>query len=182
MGMLTAWRRITVDDVALTENVKRHGSRVYFVPASIVRSYPSMYSHIMEFTTRQFTIVRWYWPKAFAFASFLFALSRASIILGLVTLYLYAVGGSPLFALEAFLLLWTVVWGLLRASMDFRCFQKLLNEKIGSRLAWVVADFLAQWLIAYNLLRAWRKTAIKWCGLEYDLKENAELMRRFRRL
>jgi cellulose synthase/poly-beta-1,6-N-acetylglucosamine synthase-like glycosyltransferase len=171
LDIVKKWSAAIAEDVVLTDGMWKAKLRIYFVPACIVLSHLNAKS-MLEFTTRQMTIVRWNRPGAYKFMFALLAFSRASIMLGLGALYLYLSTGNALFALESFLLLWYAIWSSLRASLDHRNFEILLSRRIGSRAVWVLADFFAQWLAFYSFTAALRKKSITWQGRSYNLSEN----------
>ena len=59
------WKHSISDDVVITNSLKEAKLQNMFVPGCVGISYPSKFSHITEFTTRQVTIVRWHWIEAF---------------------------------------------------------------------------------------------------------------------
>jgi len=173
LGILKRWAYSISEDSIVTENVRKANLKIRFVPQCIVKSHMSKkYSHPLEFTTRQVTVVRWYWHKTYKVALLLFILGRFYIMLGIVLLLFYASTNSPIFLLESLLFLWTIMFGLLKASIEFRNLQKLAGAR-GSRLEYAIADFFAQWLMTYNLVRAGFTNSITWRGRTYMLKRNS---------
>jgi len=161
------WKHSISDDVVITNSLKEAKLQNMFVPGCVGISYPSKFSHITEFTTRQVTIVRWHWIEAFIAGFILYFVTRISILFGVVALYIYAVTGNALYGIESALFLSFILLELIRANIDFNNFSCHVC-KIPSRLKWNVAYLAAQWLMAYNILAAMNKKTIMWRGRKYD--------------
>jgi ceramide glucosyltransferase len=175
LGIVDMWSRTISEDTQVTRAMRKAKLDIAFVPQCITKSHISWkFSHPLEFTTRQVMFVKLYDTRTWrgGLASYLFG--RITIILGIILLYLYFTGGSMLLLLEALLLLWPIVFGLLRASVDHRNLSILTEEK-SSHAKYVIADFLSQWLMTYNTLRVWKKKTIEWRGRKYLIKSPYEI-------
>jgi len=171
LNIIKKWSRAISEDAIITEAIRKTGMRIKFMPQCITHSRMSYrFSHPLEFTTRQLTLVKLYDRKIWNIALLLYLFERIMVILGIILLYLFLTTSNPLFALESFLMLWPIVFGLLKASIEHRNLEKLIKGKTGSRLKYIIADFFAQWLMTYNLLRSWKKNTLRWRGRTYRIK------------
>ena len=65
------WQRALSDDMVLTHVVKTRGLKIKFVPQSVVMSFEkTTLSSLLDWTSRQLTIVRVYDPKLWKLAAF----------------------------------------------------------------------------------------------------------------
>ena len=164
------WKHSISDDSVITDSLKKAKLQNIFVPGCIGISYPSKFSHITEFTTRQVTIVRWHWIGAFFSGFVLYFVTRVSIIFGILTFFIYGITGNIFYLIESVFFLSYLPMEIIRANIDFNGFSENVC-KIPSRLKWVVAYLAAQWLMAYNILAAINKKTIMWRGRKYDFSK-----------
>jgi len=174
LDLLEIWSMVVSDDSAVARALLSAKLKSYFVPACIALSYPSQFSDLKEFTTRQLTIIRWNWSSAFWTGFLAFVATRLGIVLGLITLIAYSLTNNFLFFIESFLLLLIIPLELIIANIDFK-FSKILTLEM-SRTKWSAAYLLAHWLMAYNISKALRKKTVKWRGRTYNFANEAKII------
>ncbi len=157
------------DDTQITQAVKKAGLKIKFVPSCIINSEMDEFFRLSKFTTRQVVTVRLYFKNVWRAGVIFYIGNLLAIIMGFATLFMYFATEQHLFLIESSLMLLTIFFGFLRASIDYANLKNLINAQIRSRTLYIAADFCAGVLMAYNILRAWKKKTLTWRGVTYRI-------------
>ena len=155
----TKWRKGFSDDLILTKELKKAGYRIKFVPQCIVESSADDIIHtFMQWGTRQFTLVQWYFPK--------FRILSLSALFG-ITLFM-ALGillVSFGFVLPGLLILFWIFLATLFGWLIVITLRKLMcypKERLGSNVVYFVMMPLALFLMTCNIFVSCFKRQILW--------------------
>ena len=176
VNLREAWKNACSDDYLLTNQVKKAGLKISFVPACFVASYEEMsWRELFSFARRQFIITRVYRPQLWYLALFGWGHFVLAFWLGLIVTVLLFIEHSPQAPFAVVL-----PAGLLAASMAKAVTRQLLIRKIlpedeKKLLAPGLIDiFLGPATAGFALLcvlSAGGKRTIEWRGIKYYLKD-----------
>ena len=159
------WRRGLSDDLILSKAVKDAGYKIKFVPECIVESYgEESIRKFMKWGTRQFTMVRWYYPSLWITS---FIIVAGLKFLNFLGLFLLLIG----FTLPGVLLISTIFLDMIVGWQRHITFKKIMcypKEKFGSTLAYIGITPIVYFLIAYNIISSLLKNEIEWEGRRYQ--------------
>jgi cellulose synthase/poly-beta-1,6-N-acetylglucosamine synthase-like glycosyltransferase len=159
------WRKGLSDDLILSKVVKDAGYKIKFVPECIVESYgEESIGKFMKWGTRQFTMVRWYYPSLWLMS---FILVAGLKFLNFMGLFLLLIG----FTLPGLLLISTIFLDMIVGWQRQITFKKIMyypKEKFGSNLAYIGVTPIVYFLIAYNIISSLLKNEIEWGGRRYQ--------------
>ena len=159
------WRRALSDDLILSKAVKDAGYKIKFVPECIVESYgEESIREFMKWGTRQFTLVRWYYPSLWIMT---FIIAVGLKFLNFLGVFLLLIG----FTLPGVLLISTIFLDMIVGWQRHITFKKIMcypKEKFGSTLAYIGITPIVYFLIAYNIISSLLKNEIEWGGRRYQ--------------
>ena len=159
------WRGALSDDLVLSKAVKDAGYKIKFVPECIVESYgEESIRKFMKWGTRQFTMVRWYYPSLWITS---FIIVAGLKFLNFLGLFLLLIG----FTLPGVLLISTIFLDMIVGWQRHITFKKIMcyypEERFGSTLAYIGVTPIVYFLIAYNIISSLLKKEIEWGGRKY---------------
>lgn len=159
------WRRGLSDDLILSKAVKDAGYKIKFVPECIVESYgEESIREFMKWGTRQFTMVRWYYPSLWIIS---FIIVTGLKFLNFLGVFLLLIG----FTLPGLLLISPIFLDMIVGWQRHITFKKIMcypKEKFGSTLAYIGITPIVYFLIAYNIISSLLKNEIEWGGRKYQ--------------
>ncbi len=159
------WRRGLSDDLILSKAVKDAGYKIKFVPECIVESYgEESIRKFMKWGTRQFTMVRWYYPSLWIMS---FIIVAGLKFLNFLGLFLLLIG----FTLPGVLLISTIFLDMIVGWQRHITLKKIMyypKEKFGSTLAYIGITPIVYFIIAYNIISSLLKNEIEWGGRRYQ--------------
>jgi cellulose synthase/poly-beta-1,6-N-acetylglucosamine synthase-like glycosyltransferase len=179
LGLDKIWPKTLSDDLSLSQEIKKAGLKVTFVPACLVASYQSTtWSKLFEFARRQFLITRVNAPRAWWFGLF----GSLYSVLGLwgtagLAIYAAIIGDKnlPLFvAVPVMFFISQMGRAIVRQTM----IRKLLKDDSPKTKAAIVADILFFWawsilLLFFIISSAFGRT-ITWRQIRYKLLSPTE--------
>ena len=158
LGILEAWRGSVSDDYAVTRAAQRAGVKIVFVPECLAPSYGACtWAELLEFTTRQITITRVYYPRLWRVGFIGQAIFNASLFGLLFSL--------PSLSFLIYLLSAAKSWVRLRAV------RSVVPPWALPRHAWfyILLSPLVALLYLYNMVRSALATDIVWRQIRYRL-------------
>lgn len=164
LNIESKWRTGLSDDLILTRALKKAGYKIRFVPQCVVES--PAYEDIRSFfkwSTRQFTWVRWYFPRVWAFSlvgslwlKFLTCLGFLILIFG--------------FTLPGLLMISTIFFEMIYGSQGFITMRKLMwypRDRFGKAFSYALMMPVVSFILAYNNIVSSFKREIRWGGKIY---------------
>lgn len=172
------WRGTVSDDFTITQVLQKAGLPIKFVPHCLTPSFHrSMWTELVEFTTRQLKITRVYAPHLWK-----------SVLLGSLIFVLTFFGGTVLVAVRIslglsfltplMLLLLIFAMGAVKSHLRLRAVGLVIaDERMRTRPTTLAHIFLwpiASLVFLINAFAAAASRRIEWRGITYELKSPTE--------
>ncbi|NIR51131.1 glycosyltransferase family 2 protein, partial [candidate division KSB1 bacterium] len=174
LRIVRKWQTGLSDDMILSQAVKAGGYQIKFVPQSIVATYEkTSWRSLLEWTSRQLTIVRMYEPKLWKFAAFpqwlfnlIFLLGSYLVLKGLLT--------NSVIPVAAWLMMSDLPMGGIINSVRFSTFQKVMpafrKQMASYWWAYATLHLVASFVMSWSLLKSSRSNRITWRGIQYEMR------------
>ena len=165
------WKKSVSDDVVFAKYTQDKSLRLRYSPLSIVfGDGKTSFRGLVEFSNRQFILLRCHLPKLNALALFGIGGVPFFTLLGLASALLgyYAAAG---------LLLSVIPLYVMREYIRLRGYRRNIGIK-GSAAKYALAGYFAAWLFSWNTLQALFRNRITWRGRTYVIHspENIEVI------
>ena len=168
LKIASKWENAFSDDLVVTEEIKKAGYTIKFIPECCVESTTETdIGTFLKWGTQQFTWVRWHYPLL-CFVAFLGVLLFESLLfLGPV---IYILGYTFAGLLMISLLFLKMIFGL-TGIIVMRKLMVYPKEKFGRIILYALMEPIIFLLFTYNFLISSFKKEIKWCGRIYRKKD-----------
>jgi cellulose synthase/poly-beta-1,6-N-acetylglucosamine synthase-like glycosyltransferase len=168
LNIAEKWKKGFADDLILTESIKSSGYKIKFVPKCIIEnSSGDDTSNFLEWGTRQFTWVKWYYPSAWLKSFVRLAGVKILIFIGIFLLFIgYFIPG--LLMISTFLI--EIVYGW-QAIVTVKKLSFYKKEKLGRSWLYALLMPIALFVNLYNYIGSVVSTEVTWCGRKYRKKD-----------
>ncbi|UCF50278.1 MAG: glycosyltransferase family 2 protein [Thermoplasmatales archaeon] len=168
LNVVDHWRKGFADDLILTETLKKAGYTIKFVPKCLIEnSAGDDTNNFLKWGTRQFTWMKWYYPREWSISFFRVVGMKMLMLLGIFLLIFgYTLPG--LMMISSFFLEMIVGWQAISAIKILAAYPK---KSFGSSLAYLLLMPIAMSVIAYNYISSAFTNEVIWCGRKYTKKE-----------
>lgn len=179
----TYWQTACSDDYSMGRGIKQLGLRVYFVPQCLVPSYDQMsWSQLFEFSTRQFTVTRFYMPDIWLLAFFNALLYCGVFFFGIIYSIISFINHQP----DAWMtiLLPSIIYlnSMLKGYFRQRTIIQILPQaRKALRLCKILDVFFQPFVTAmtcFSLIHSAFKKTIVWRGKTYHLQRKSRQMQK----
>jgi cellulose synthase/poly-beta-1,6-N-acetylglucosamine synthase-like glycosyltransferase len=158
------WMKGYSDDLILTDCVKKGGYKIKYVPKCILEShFDGNFKSFLNFGTRQFTWVRWYYAPAWYFSVIGFVGLKTLTILGLILLILG-------FTIPGLIIISMILVEILSGWVAHSTMKKIMyydKKKFGSSFHYAMMMPVSYFIFAYNNWSSIFKKELKWGGRIY---------------
>jgi cellulose synthase/poly-beta-1,6-N-acetylglucosamine synthase-like glycosyltransferase len=172
------WQNGLSDDMIFTQAVKRGGYKIKFVPQCLVASFEkTTWPSLLEWTSRQMTIVRIYDPKLWKLAALPQWFFNAIFVLGLI-LVLKGLLFKTAIPLAAWLMLSDLPLGAVINSIRFSSFKNAMphyrKQMAPYWWAYVGLHLLSSFVMSLSLIKSAFSNRITWRGIRYEMRSPEE--------
>lgn len=172
------WQTGLSDDSILTNAVKESGRKIKFVPASLSATYETIsWQSLIEWTTRQMTIVRIYMPKLWKYSAITQWVFDSIFLLGLI-IVLKALIFQTAIPIAAWFLLSDLPFHALINAVRFFMFKNALapyRDEIASQW-WIYVTLhpVSSYVMNLSLIKSCLTKKITWRGIQYEMRSAGE--------
>ena len=172
------WRHGLSDDLILTNAVKAAGYPIKFVPQSLAVSFEkTSLSALLEWTTRQLTMVRLYDPGLWKLAAYPQWIFNLIFLVGLILISHAFLSGSAV-PIAAWLMISDLPLGAVINGVRFWSFLKALpHYRPQMRRFWwayLSLHLVASAVMSWALLKSLKTKRITWRGIRYEIRSTEE--------
>ncbi len=168
LAVTDRWRKGFADDLILTETLKKAGYIIKFVPKCLIEnSAGDDTGNFLKWGTRQFTWVKWYYPREWTISFLRVVGVKVLIFIGIVLL-LFGYTLPGLLMISSFFLDMISGWQAITTVKKLMFYPK---KRIDSSLTYTLLMPFALFVISYNYIASAIAKEVIWCGRKYSKKE-----------
>ena len=178
LNIAQKWQNGLSDDSILTNAVKENGLKIKFVPACLSATYEKISWHsLIEWATRQMTIVRIYMPKLWKYAAFTQWVFDSIFLLGLI-IVLKALLFKTAIPIAAWFMLSDLPFHALTNAVRFCMFKNALafyRDEIATQWwIYVALHPISSFIMNLSLIKSCLTKKITWRGIQYEMRSAGE--------
>ncbi|QXP85811.1 glycosyltransferase [Methylococcus sp. Mc7] len=180
LGIERIWRTALSDDLSLSKAIRGSGLKITFVPQCLVATYADLnMRQVLEFTTRQISITRFYrrdmWWQVVAAHSLYTAVFWGGLAVAVSEIPSATFDGRLIIPLAAIMTLSAChLWS--RLALAIHCLPEDYSANlIRTRLAFVSTGPLVTLVYLYNIVVSCMTRRITWRGIVYEMVSPSEI-------